>query len=107
MDDLGDAVFGWDDVLTGADVNRVLTAVAALHAPASRHHPGLLAPLAQRTGMLAPDRVRPLPGAFPLASAVLAGWDHFANMVHGELGAAVKALLDDPTPLADTLARRP
>jgi Ecdysteroid kinase-like family len=107
MRDLGDAVYGWDDVLTTADVDRVLTAAVALHGADIEPPPGVLATLGQRTGMLAPDRMRPLTGAYPLAGAVLAGWDHFADLVRGEVAVAVRALLDDPAPLADALARRP
>jgi hypothetical protein len=106
MRDLGAAVFGWHDVLTGADVNRVLTAAVALHDAGVEPPPGVVASIPQRTGMLAPDRIRPLAGAFPLAGAVLAGWDHFAALVRGEVADGVTALLHDPTPLADALARR-
>jgi hypothetical protein len=107
MRDLGDAVYGWGDVLTAAEVSRVLAAAVALHGAGIEPPPGVLATLGQRTGMLAPDRMRPLTGAFPLAGAVLAGWDHFADLVHGEVAVAVRGLLHDPTPLADALARRP
>jgi hypothetical protein len=107
MRDLGDAVFGWDDVLTGADVNRVLTAAVALHGAGIEPPPDLLATIPQRTGMLSPRRMRPLADAFPLAAAVLAGWEQFANLVHGAVADGIQALLDDPAPLADALARRP
>jgi hypothetical protein len=107
MRDLGDTVFGWDDVLTGADVDRVLAAVVALHGAGIEPPPGVLASIPQRTGMLAPDRMRPLTDSFPLAGAVLAGWDHFADLVRGEVADGVMALLHDPEPLADALASRP
>ena len=38
---------------------------------------------------------------------MLAGWDHFADLVRGEVADGVMALLNDPVPLADALASRP
>jgi len=108
MRDLGDAVFGWDQVLTGAEITRVLTSVVAVHTALAADPPAdLLAPLADRTAMFAPTRMRPLADTFPLADTVLTGWDHFAERVDPEVAAAIAALLDDPTPLVNALARRP
>jgi hypothetical protein len=106
MRDLGDAVFGWDDVLTKAEITRVLAAVVALHT-ATDPPRELLTPLASRTGMFAPSRMRPFMDASPLPGAVLTGWDCFMDMVDAEVATAVRALLDDPTPLINALARRP
>jgi hypothetical protein len=109
MRDLGDTVLDWDHVLTGPEITRLLTAFVSLHTATAATHPpeSQLMRLTDRIGMLAPTRMRALAGRFPLADAVLTGWRYFADMVDADVAAAVGALLDDPTPLASALARRP
>jgi hypothetical protein len=109
MRDLGDAVVGWTDMLSAADVARLLTALVALHRTTAADPPAptLLTPLDARVGLFTPTRMRPLVDRFPLAKAVLAGWDRFAELVDPEVAVPVAALLDDPAPLVKALARRP
>lgn len=108
MRDLGDAVIGWDRVLTRGEVRRILGALAGVHrAFAGGPAPDGLCALEHRVAMLRPSSVHGIAGTSPLAGPVLAGWDRFADLAPRDVAGAVLRLLDDPAPLVAALAARP
>ncbi len=106
MRDLAATLLPDDARLSRAQHRRVLDAAAALHAAfwSAPHEPALCS-LADRYTFLSPDTARRDRG--PLASAILRGWERFAELVPADVGGAVLALARDPEPLAAALARFP
>jgi hypothetical protein len=108
MRDLGDSVLTWHDRLTRDQCRSVLTSVAAQHRAFLGEAPERLTPLPDLLALFAPDRLAPFVGrSNPLAAIAIRGWEIFAETVPADLADPVFALLADPQPLADALARRP
>jgi hypothetical protein len=104
MCDLGDAVFGWHQVLTPGEVSRLLAGITAVHATDLRSD--LLVPLDLRARLMHPARIEPLAEEFPLVAVVLDGWRWFDELVDASVAADVAALRSDPSPLVTALANR-
>lgn len=106
MRDLGDAVLGWDRVLSPSETRVILGGLADLHAA----YRGRTAPtptsLDLIVGIFEPRRIRPFAGN-GLVDAALRGWEYFAEVAPGEVGQRVLALAEDGGPLVRALQSRP
>lgn len=108
MRDLGDTVLTWDDRLSRDDCRLVLAGAGAMYVEFLGRPPPDLTPLPALLGMFAPHRLQPYTdSANPLASIALHGWEVFAKTVPSDVAVPVFALMEDPTPLADALTKRP
>lgn len=107
MRDLGDAVVGWDRVLSRAEVGRILAATTALHRAFRGRVPPGLCPLADLLALFSPPRLRGVADrGWELTALALRGWEHFARMAPADVAGAVAALHADPAPLAQALTAR-
>lgn len=100
MRDLGDAVPGWTRVLTSVECSRILEAMTAVHDTFAGDVPSGACPLDVRLGLLSPRVMSEAKAQYPLADAILHGWDCFAELTRPDLLDAVRALHQDPMPLA-------
>jgi len=108
MRDLGDSVLTWNDRLSRDQCRSIMAAVAALHRAFLGVAPKDLTPVADFLTMFAPDRLAPFADSSnPLAAIAIRGWDIFSETAPRDVSEPVLALLADPQPLADALARRP
>lgn len=98
MRDLGDSVLGWRDRIDVERARLLFRAVTALHDAYLGAPPAGLTPLARTVGIFAPDRIRPL-GGTPLIDLALRGWSLWPEVVPGEVGERVLALVQDVSPL--------
>ena len=106
MRDLGDAPLGWSDRLDEAQCKSLLRGITALHRAFHERPPEGLTPLGSLVGLFEPDRIRPYAGE-ELVDYALRGWEHWAEIVPGELGERVLALAKDTSPLVAALEARP
>jgi aminoglycoside phosphotransferase len=108
MRDLGDAVLGWDRVLSRGECGRLFGAMLELHRLTRERTPAHACPLELRVGMLAPRRMVPFAAAdHPLPAAVTKGWQHFFDLVPADVADAIRSIHADPGVLATALATRP
>lgn len=111
MADLGDAVLGWDRVLSRRECSRIFAAMLAVHrANADRRPPASACAIEQRVAVLSPQRLAPyLTWDHPLPGAATTGWSRFHDIV-GSSDPAVAQLIArihrNPGPLAAALAAR-
>jgi Phosphotransferase enzyme family len=90
---------------TRADARRLLEALAALHAEFWGERVPELCPLIDLLRLLGPTTLAQYDNEF--LEFVRGGWETFREIAPADVGAAVFALLDDPTPLARELERGP
>lgn len=107
MRDLEGAVLTWDRPVSSDDVDRVFTGLAAMHRRFADRAPDGLCDLRTRATLFAPDRVAPLADDHELARAVLAGWEHFVELVPTAVADAVLTALRQPDHLTTVLASGP
>jgi Phosphotransferase enzyme family len=100
MRDLGDSVPGWSRVLSGPEVQRILEAMAAVHATFTGDLPADLCPLEARLGALSPRVMEEHVGQHALADVIVHGWERFADVTSSDLLHEVRRLHADPAPLA-------
>jgi hypothetical protein len=108
MRDLGDAMLGWNRVLTRSECRRVIDAATAVH-DAFRDRPPhpALCRLDDRVAIMRPSFFLGPAAGSDLAAPVIAGWERFADLVPADVAGAVFRLHDDPAPLVSALASRP
>ena len=107
MRDLGSAVLGWHRRLDRHECRRVLAAAAGVHAAYAGPAPSVpdLCPLAVRLPLLWPATMAAeLRSGHPLPPLVLRGWELFADLVPGDVAAAVAWAHDDVTRLSGPLS---
>jgi hypothetical protein len=108
MRDLGDAVLGWDRVLTRDECRRIFAAMIGVHrTTATRPRPDSVVPLEYRVAILSPQRMLPHAGGDnPLPGAVLKGWEHFFELVDDDIAGAVRSIHAQPERLAGPMGAR-
>ena len=109
MRDLGSSVLTWDDRLDRDRWLFVVDRVARLHRSFLGDPPSAgTTPLSAVLGLFSPARLRShARDENPLARIALRGWEAFADTAPADVVPPVLALLDDVSPLAEALARRP
>jgi aminoglycoside phosphotransferase (APT) family kinase protein len=106
MRDVGEAIVGWDRVLTREECRRILTATAAMHAAfAGERIPGLCPAIDWMSFMMPPvmEPQRGDPSGLP--DWTLRGWAAFFDVASVDVAGAVAALHADSAPLAGELER--
>lgn len=104
--DVSDAILRWDRILDPGEVERIFSAIAAVHERFADDPPAGLCPLETRLSLFAPDRLTVLATAnAELAAAVRRGHELFDDLVPADVAAAVTANRADPGPLATALAK--
>jgi hypothetical protein len=98
MRDLGDAVLTWQSVATREQARTALTAVADLHAAYLDQPPDGLTPLDLHLSIFEPRRIGAYSGDL-LVDYALRGWEVWADVVPGDVGAAVLNLAHDTAPI--------
>jgi len=106
MRDLGDTVLTWEDVVSPAQAQLVLRALADFHAAYRDREVVAPTALDVLAGLFEPDRIRPFAGS-GLVDAALRGWEYFAEVAPGEVGQRVLALVQDVSPLVRAMELRP
>jgi len=104
MRDLGSRVISWDRRLARVDCRRILGAAASLHRHFAGRSPGALCPLETYLTILAPATAASLAnGPNPLPVTILRGWQRAAELLPGDVMAALDDTFADPGPLARAL----
>jgi hypothetical protein len=106
MRDLGDAVLGWESVVTRAQALTMFRAVADLHAAFLGAAPDGLTPLEVVLALFEPPRLRAHAGQ-ALVDVALRGWEYWPEVATGEVADRVLALALDTAPLAAACRRLP
>ena len=84
MEDLGDAVCGWERNLSRDEARRIFAAAGAVHETFLGSVPSGLCDLRHRLSMFGPRRMRPfVADSNPLPALVCRGWEIFAELVPG------------------------
>ncbi len=110
MPDLSDVLFDWDTPLTVSQLDRVLDALAALHAHSWAEALGRGAdhwtPWRERITLICRSSLeRPGPARDAVADRIVPGWDAWDRLATPAVRAVIASLGDDPSPLLDALAR--
>jgi len=103
MRDLRDAVLTWGRRITSDELGRIFGALATLHRHFANAAPDGLCGLRTRVSLFAPGRVASVGCHHPLAHAVPAGWDRFAELVPADIADAVLSALAEPDDLVRLL----
>jgi len=98
---------GWSRILAPEELDRILDAMAAVHAAYAGRVPSAAASLEQRVGLLSVQRLGSMAENEPLGTHVARGWSRFAELVDTEIAERVAGLLADPTPLIAALRQAP
>jgi hypothetical protein len=112
MPDLSDVLFDWDTPLTVPQLDRVLDAMAALHAhpwgEALARGADHWTPWRERVTLICRSSLeRPGPARDAVADRLLPGWDSWDRLATPAARAGIASLDNDPSPLLDALAREP
>jgi hypothetical protein len=112
MPDLTGVLFDWDAPISVADLDRVLSGLATLHA-----HPstvsgeldgGLWCPIRERITLICRASLeRPGAARDAVGDRILPGWDAFDRLVPSAVRDLIGSLGTDPQQLVDPLARLP
>ena len=113
MPDLSGVLFDWDAPISSEALDRVLEALAELHA-----YPWLLSgdlpldvpwcPLPERISLICRASLeRPGPAHDAVADRLLPGWDAWDRLATPAAREVIAALSDDPEPLLDALRAQP
>lgn len=103
MSDLESAVLTWDRVLRADDLDRIFGALAAMHRRFAGQAPPGLCDIRTRAALFAPEGFASLAADHELVPAVLAGWEHFVEIVPHSIADAVLSTLRRPDDLAAVL----
>jgi aminoglycoside phosphotransferase (APT) family kinase protein len=106
MRDVGEAIVGWDRILTREERRQLLSATAAMHAAlAGERIPGLCPAIDWMTFMTPPvlEPLRGDPDSLP--AWALRGWEAFFEAAPADVAGAIAGLHADPAPLAAQLER--
>jgi hypothetical protein len=112
MPDLSDVLFDWETPLTVPQLDRVLDALAAIHAHTWGDRLALgtdhWTPWRERITLICRSSLeRPGPARDAVADRILPGWDAWDRLATPAARAVIASLGDDPSPLLDALAREP
>ena len=112
MPDLSDVLFDWETPLTVPQLDRVLDALAALHAHTWYEELARGAdqwtPWRERITLICRSSLeRPGPARDAVADRLLPGWDAWDRLATPAARAVIASLGDDPSPLLDALAKEP
>ena len=113
MPDLSDVLFDWDTPLTVPQLDRVLDALAALHAHSwgeliARRGADFWTPWRERITLICRSSLeRPGPARDAVADRLLPGWDAWDQLATTGARAVIASLDADPSPLLDALAKEP
>jgi hypothetical protein len=110
MPDLSGVLFDWDTPLTVPQLDRVLDALAALHAQtwyeALASDADHWTPWRERITLICRSSLeRPGPARDAVADRLLPGWDAWDRLATPAARAIITSLGDDPSPLLDALGR--
>ena len=105
MRDLGDAVLGWNHVLSPERIRVILVALAALHTAHRGRTEQTPTALDVVVGIFRPDRIRRFAGN-DLVDLALRGWEYFAEVAPDEVGQRVLALAHDGGPIVRAMQTR-
>jgi aminoglycoside phosphotransferase (APT) family kinase protein len=106
MRDVGEAIVGWDRVLTREECRRILTATAAMHGAFAGERISGLCPAIDWMTFMTPLVMEPQRGdPSGLPDWTLRGWAAFFDVAPADVAGAVAALHADPAPLAGELER--
>ncbi len=98
MRDLGEAVLGWESIVTEEQARTMFSAIAELHAAFLGDAPDGLTPLASVLHLFEPARLSAYAGE-GLADVALRGWEYWPEVTGGEVADRVLALALDTAPL--------
>lgn len=109
MPDLRGVLFDWNAAIAIADLDRVLEALAVLHAhpwdPTLRSSVPAWTPWRERLSLICRSSLeRPGPARDAVAERLLSGWDAWDRLATPGARSVIGALSHDPQPLLDALA---